>query len=234
VSLSPEERPQQDPPPDTSWVHTPPALVARELANLPLRLLIWIHNRPRRLGRERFRGLDTPVVFAANHASHLDTPVVLHALPWRWRRRTSVVAALDYFFRKRWLGLLVSLLFAAVPIERTGLSRTTQQRLEHLFAEGWSLFLFPEGTRTKTGRMGRVRSGAAFMAAQHGVPIVPVYIDGTFQSFPKGSTWPRLHRVTVVFGDPIHPPEDGDHRAMNDQLRTTLTRLAQELGHSEP
>ncbi len=234
MSLSPEDRSSQEPPPDTSWVHTPPGLLAREVANLPLRLLIWIHNRPRRLGRQRLADLEPPVIFAANHASHLDTPVVLHALPFRWRRRTSVVAALDYFFRKRWLGLLVSLLFAALPIERTGLSRTTQQRLERLFDGGWSLFLFPEGTRSKTGRMGRVRSGAAFMATRYQVPIVPVYIDGTFRSFPKGSRWPRPRRVTVVFGEPIPPPDDGDHRAMNEQLKASLAGLAHELGRDEP
>ena len=234
MSLSPEDRSSQEPPPDTSWVHTPPGLLAREVANLPLRLLIWIHNRPRRLGRQRLADLEPPVIFAANHASHLDTPVVLHALPFRWRRRTSVVAALDYFFRKRWLGLLVSLLFAALPIERTGLSRTTQQRLERLFDGGWSLFLFPEGTRSKTGRMGRVRSGAAFMATRYQVPIVPVYIDGTFRSFPKGSRWPRPRRVTVVFGEPIPPPADGDHRAMNERLKQALTDLAHEVGRDEP
>ena len=64
------------------------------------------------------RALDGPVVFVANHCSHVDTPVLLRSLPASWRRRTAVAAAADYFYSRRLLASAVSLAFGTVPLER--------------------------------------------------------------------------------------------------------------------
>ena len=157
-------------------------------------------------------GLAPPVLFAANHASHLDTPVIFQALPGAWRRRTSVVAAMDYFFKRKTTGWMVSLAFATLPLERTGLSQETRERIDRLVADGWNLLMYPEGTRTRTGQLGPLHTGCARLAIKYGIPIVPIYLRGTFESHPKGSDWPKPHKVVVRFGKPLPPPGDGPRR----------------------
>jgi 1-acyl-sn-glycerol-3-phosphate acyltransferase len=79
--------------------------------------------------------------------------------------------------------------------------------------------MFPEGTRSRDGRLGKLRSGAAVIAQQHGIPIVPIFVKGTHDAMPPGRNWPKRrrflaprHRVEVHFGPPIWPGAD-EHRA---------------------
>ena len=124
--------------------------------------------------RRRVEGLDVlsridgPVIFAANHASHLDTPLILLSLPDEWRRRTAVAAAADYFFDTWWRAVGSAMVFNTFPIDRRGGSMATTPG--EVLADGWSLVIFPEGTRSKDGWVGRFQLGAAYLACQHGVP----------------------------------------------------------------
>ena len=220
---------------DTSWGRRRPAIVGREILLMwILRPLIWIHNRPKVSGRERLRGLEGPVLIASNHASHLDTPILLQSLPTRLRRRTGVVAAADYFFSKKLTAAFVTLAFATLPIERSGMSDLTRGRIQRMLADGWSMIVFPEGTRSTTGKMRRFKYGTAHFSVENRLPIVPAYLTGTYESHGKGSKWPSLHPVTVRFGEPIAPPSDGDYRSLTDNLRKALTELAAESGVDEP
>jgi 1-acyl-sn-glycerol-3-phosphate acyltransferase len=224
-----------NPPPDTSWARSPLAVAAREVVLMgPLRALTFAHNRPRVLGREFLHDLAAPVLFAANHASHLDTPVIFQSLPGQWRRRTSVVAAMDYFFKRKTTGWVVSLMFATIPIERSGVSRETQRRIDRLVADGWNLLMYPEGTRSRTGLLGPLRAGCARLAIKYDIPIVPVYLTGTYESHPKGSNWPTPHKVEVRFGKLLPIPADRDHQALTERLRESFRELAAEAGRSEP
>jgi 1-acyl-sn-glycerol-3-phosphate acyltransferase len=221
-------------PPDTSWAHRPAAVAAREVILMGLlRALVFVYTRPRVHGRELFGQLEPPVLFAANHASHLDTPVILQALPGCWRRRTTVVAAMDYFFKRKLVGALVSLAFIALPIERSGVSDETRRRIDHLVATGWSLLMYPEGTRSRNGRLGPLKTGVARLALQYDLPVVPIYLTGTFESHPKGSRWPQAAPVTVRFGKPL-VPDGGDHHALTDRLHAAFAALAADAGRSEP
>jgi 1-acyl-sn-glycerol-3-phosphate acyltransferase len=82
---------------------------------------------------------------------------------------------------------------------------------------GWSLLVYAEGTRSRDGTVGRLRSGAAVLAAEEDLPIVPVYVSGTFPVMPKGRRWMRRaagrerHPIAVHFGPPVHPQPD-EHR----------------------
>ena len=129
----------------------------------------------------------------ANHSSHLDTPTILRALPRKWRRRTAVAAAADYFYRSRWKARGVALLFNTVPLGRKGggLSNGATDHVDRLIDDGWNLVMFPEGTRSRDGEIGKVRSGAAVIAANHDVDIVPIYLSGTHEAMPPGQNWPR-------------------------------------------
>jgi 1-acyl-sn-glycerol-3-phosphate acyltransferase len=204
---------------DVPWARSRPAALAREsFLRFVLNPVLDYYARRRATGRDKLAGLKGPLILVANHASHLDTPVILSALPRRMRRRTVVAAAADYFYRNRLVAWLVSLIFNTTPIERNGggLSRNGSH-LDRLLDQGWNLLLFPEGTRSRSGMPGRVRRGAAVLAAAHRLTIVPIRVSGTGEAMPPGRIWPRRrrgkpvpkrHRITVSFGDPITPNDD--------------------------
>jgi 1-acyl-sn-glycerol-3-phosphate acyltransferase len=208
---------------DFSWARRGPAIAAREvIVNGVLGPLMDAYTRRRIVGRELLDGLAPPALFVANHCSHMDTPTVLRALPGRWRRRTAVAAAADYFYRKPLLAAAVSLGFNTVAVERATDAALSDvaSNLDRLLDEGWSLVIFAEGTRSRNGTVGRLHSGAALLAAQHGLPIVPVYVRGTHAVMPPGRPWmrrrrgrglPRRQPIEIRFGAPIRPRE-GEHR----------------------
>lgn len=216
---------------DVSWARCGYAKVARAaLLSFGLGPMIDYYARKRVVGGEIFDTLSHPVVFVANHSSHLDTPTILRALPPKWRRRTAVAAAADYFYNKRWKANGVALLFNTVPLGRKGggLGSGATDHVDRLIDEGWNLVMFPEGTRSRDGDIGKVRSGAAVIAAQHGIDIVPIYISGTHEAMPPGQNWPqrkpgrffsRRHEVEVRFGDPIRPGAVEDRGQVMDAVR---------------
>jgi 1-acyl-sn-glycerol-3-phosphate acyltransferase len=188
--------------------------------------LVDFYTRPRVHGLQLFDNLKPPVVFAANHASHLDTPSILRCLPTKWRRKTATVAAADYFYTNRIVGGLVTLSFGAVPIERNGgLSKTTSNRLDRLIQERWNILLYAEGTRSRSGAPGELKTGAAYIAVANSVPIVPIYLTGTHEAMPVGASWPVRHPVHVRFGDPLDPAAGEDHRALTQRLKAEMVRL---------
>lgn len=183
------------------WPRTRVAIVVRVIVQGALLFpLVRFLCRPmrvegaRNLGRER-----GPFMFVANHASHADTAVLLRALPRQIRWRTAPAAAEDYFFRGRPRAALASLGIGAFPFPRKGTAGL--DRAEELLADGWSVILFPEGTRSRDGRMRPFRAGIGVLAAR-GVIVVPVGIAGSREVFPKGARLPRRAPVSVVFGSP--------------------------------
>lgn len=216
---------------DVSWARCGYAKAARAaLLTFGLGPMIDWYVRNRVVGDEVFDTLEHPVIFVANHSSHLDTPTLLRALPPKWRRRTAVAAAADYFYNTRWKASGVALLFNTVPLGRKGggLGNGATDHVDRILDEGWNLVMFPEGTRSRDGRVGKVHSGAAVIAAQHGIPIVPIYLSGTHQAMPAGQNWPRRipgpllsrrHEVEVRFGDPIRPHKTDDARDVMERVR---------------
>jgi len=202
---------------DLPWTRSRPAARLREfLICGVLGPLMDLYTRRRLEGREELDGVDGPVLFVANHSSHMDTPVLLRALPGRWRRRTAVAAATDYFFTKRRNAVSASLVFGTVPVDREGGGVDATSHLGELLSDGGNLLMYAEGTRSNDAKVGRLRSGAAVLAARHGVPIVPIYVGGTSEAMPRGRRWmvfkrgrpgPR-HRIDVRFGAPFQPGED--------------------------
>ena len=208
---------------DVSWARGGAARAVREvLLRGLLGPLMDAYTRRRVVGRDRLAGLEAPVLFVANHSSHMDTPAILRALPWEWRRRTAVAAAADYFYRVPWLARVVSLVFNTVPVQRKGEAAAPDAAspLTRLLDEGWSLLLFAEGTRSRDGTVGRLRSGAAVLAAERGLVIVPVYVSGTHAVMPprrrriqrrRGRFSGGRHPIAVHFGPPVRPG-DAEHR----------------------
>ena len=208
----------------TSWAHRPAAQAVRNgLLCYVLGPLISYYTHTEVFGLSHLEGLVPPVVFAANHSSHLDTPIILRALPPEWRRNTAVVAAADYFYRNRLTAYAVSLAFGTVPIDRTARSsRSATERLHEMLDQPLNILLYPEGTRSRDGSMGILRSGAGRLATEHRVPIVPISLVGTHEAMPPGILWPRRHPVTLRFGAPLLPHPGEDHRKMTIRLRVAL------------
>jgi 1-acyl-sn-glycerol-3-phosphate acyltransferase len=213
---------------DIPWARSWPAGVAREnFLRFVLGPIMDFYARRRSTGREKLAGLKGPLILVANHGSHMDTPVILSALPRRLRKRTAVAAAADYFYRNKAIAALVSLLFNTVPIERRGGGLTKGGgHLDKLLDQGWNLLLYPEGTRKHGEGTGRVRRGAAVLAAAHDLAVVPIRVTGTRDAMPPGRLWPKRlrgkllskrHRIEVSFGEPIRP--NGDATALIERVQ---------------
>jgi len=134
-----------------------------------------------------------PVIFAANHQSHMDTPVILSALPPRWRYRTATAMAKEFFKphffpeqygRAAWFTnslnyYLAALFFNAFPIpQREAGARQTLRYIGELVAHNSSVLIYPEGRRSENGEVGRFMPGIGMIASRLGVPVVPVRIVG--------------------------------------------------------
>ncbi len=215
---------------DVPWARSAPARFVRErFMQFALNPAMNYYAARQATGKEKLAALKGPVILVANHASHMDTPVILSALPRRLRKRTAVAAAADYFYRNRLTASLVSLIFNTVPIDRhkgNAVAKNTGH-LDTLLDDGWNLLLYPEGTRSRGGTPGRVRRGAAVLAAAHNLSIVPIKVTGTAEAMPPGRLWPKRlhgklfskrHRITVSFGEPIAP--GADTQALIDRVQT--------------
>ena len=214
----------------TAWARTEAGKAARNvLQRYALAPLIKAEVDVRVEGLDVLGGLRPPVIFVANHSSHLDAPLVLTSLPPRWRERTAVGAAADYFFDVWWRAAATALVFNAFPVERAGARKSTRLARD-LIAEGWNVVVFPEGTRSRDGWVGDFRLGAARLAVENGIPAVPVAIRGSYQAMPRGRGWPVKGRppVTVRFGRAVRPDEGEDPAVFNERLRARLATTLDE------
>ncbi|HEX6165774.1 MAG TPA: lysophospholipid acyltransferase family protein, partial [Acidimicrobiales bacterium] len=140
---------------DTAWARRYPARLARAaIVEAVARPAVAALARPERHGLDRLTLLADaggPVVFAANHHSHVDTPLLVTSIPEPWRHKLFVGAAADYFFRTPATSALSALALGAIPIERAKVGRRSADRAAVLLTEGWSMLIFPEGGRSPDG-----------------------------------------------------------------------------------
>jgi 1-acyl-sn-glycerol-3-phosphate acyltransferase len=213
----------------SDWSRRRPAMAAREVAQKgALQPLFRSQVRTQVEGLDVLQRVEGPVIFVANHASHLDTPLILLSLPDEWRRRTAVAAAADYFFDTWWRAVGSSLFFNTFPLDRRG--GTMAATPGEVLADGWSLVIFPEGTRSTDGWMGKFRMGAAFLAKEYGVPVVPVAHRGTYAAMPRGQDWPSRGRrqLTIRFGEPLVAGADESVRDFAPRIKDAVAALLDE------
>ncbi len=195
-------------------------VVIRGLLGLLFRL-VW---RPVVEGREHVPQ-DGPLIVASNHLSFIDSIVIPLAVP---HRRVTFLAKSDYFTGGGLLGWPRRTFFrvmGAVPVERGGDQHEAQAALEtalEALRKGWAFGIYPEGTRTRDGRLYRGRTGVAWLALNSGAPVVPVGLTGTDRVQPIGANVPRVRRTAVRFGEPIRP-EDYAHISSPGRARRVLT-----------
>lgn len=221
---------------DTGWARSFVARMVRlGLLEAVVAPSVQVLAAPHRRGLDRLRDLQRaeppqPVIFAANHHSHVDTPLLLSSVPEPWRHRTFVGAAADYFFTNRVTSTLSALVLNAVPIERTRVSRRSADDAAALIADGWSMVIFPEGGRSPDGWGQPFRGGAAYLALRCGVPVVPVHLEGTGRILRKGRTRPARSTTRVTFGEPMWPAEGEDSRKFGARIERAVAVLADEVG----
>jgi len=202
-----------------SWNRAWPVRLVRRLSQafwiLPLaRAFAWARIE----GREHLRDLDGPVIFAANHQSHMDVPVILAALPARIRARVAPAMAKEFFKAhffpeghtwKQWFTntvnyYLAAFYFNAFPLpQREAGARQTLTYAGELVGGGWSILIFPEGERSATGDIKTFRGGIGMMASRLDVPVVPVRLDGVDRVLHMKWKMAKPGHVRVAFGTPM-------------------------------
>jgi long-chain acyl-CoA synthetase len=201
------------------WNRTLPARIARRVS-LPTWILplgrIWA--RMTVTGLEHLESIDGPVIFAANHQSHFDGPMILDSLPPKWRYRTAPAMMRGFFdahffperhTRKQWFTnslnyYLSSLFFNAFPLSQGGSgTRQTLRYIGELVGEGYSVLIFPEGRRTDAGEIAPFQPGVGMIASRLGIPVVPVRLEGLDQVLPRHYRFPVVARARCAFGAPI-------------------------------
>src|SRR4051794_9615338 len=176
--------------------------------------------------REQLRELNGAAIFVANHVSALDAVVLAEALPPRYRHRSVVVAAADSIFKRKWEARLAQVTVDAFPIPRGGGARPHLEYLKDLLRQKWSVIIFPEGRLTATGAIGEFRKGAAVLAIDAGVPIVPAHVDGMYEVLPRFRRVPRPGQVTVTFGSPLHARPHDDYDSYIHRVEASVRQLA--------
>jgi 1-acyl-sn-glycerol-3-phosphate acyltransferase len=155
-----------------------------------------------------------PRVYFANHSSHLDTLVLLAALPAPIRSLTHPVAAQEYWQESRLRSFLAARVFGSVLVPRSAgalfAGRTVVSSLLRELERGSSLILFPEGKRGSGERIADFKSGLYQLCRERsGLEVVPVYLENLNRVLPKGRLLPSPSRSRVIFGSPLslHPGE---------------------------
>ena len=214
---------------DTDWARRYLSRLTRRLALASLgKAVIAYYANPTIRGLDRLHDLEGPAIFAANHQSHADTLLMLTSMPAPWKHKAFVGAAADYFFGNKSTAAISALFIGAIPIERTSINRNTIEKAVDLLRGGWSMVIYPEGGRSPDGWGQEFRPGAAFLAKQADVPVVPVHIRGTFDILRKGRNWPKKSTSTVNFGRPLEFADDDNNRSFTKRLQTSVEALADE------
>jgi len=223
-----------------SWNRRWPVRVIRRLSHAT-----WIVPLTRAFayarveGLAHLRSLEGPVVFAANHQSHMDVPVILSAMPGRWRARVAPAMAKEFFkahffpashkwhewFTNSLNYYLAAFYFNTFPLpQREAGARQTLKYIGELTGDGWSILIFPEGERSTTGDIKPFRGGIGMIGARLDVPIIPVRIQGVERLMPVGSSFVRPGRVRIAFGAPLRLRGD-DYAALAAQVEEAVRSL---------
>ena len=191
-------------------------------------------------GAENLNTLAPPVLFAANHESHLDTPFIIAALPYHWRRWIAPAAQEAHFraylhpSRSGWAdwagaGLQYGLACALfniytlprdVPAVRKALRFTGD-----LVEKGYCPLVFPEGQRSPDGEIMSFELGIGMMAVRLGVPVIPLHLRGMYQIFSLHDRWPRRGAVRVRIGKPLLFEEQDDYGTATGRIRQSIVNL---------
>jgi 1-acyl-sn-glycerol-3-phosphate acyltransferase len=210
------------------------------LGHTVLKPLSRVLYRPTIRGTENVP-LTGGVILASNHLSFIDS----FAIPLAAPRQVRFLAKSDYFTGTGFRGALTRGLFesvGAIPVDRRS-SRAAQESLDAALAvlrAGEAFGIYPEGTRSRDGRLYRGRTGVGFLALTAQVPVVPVALAGTQDILPVEGRFPRLAKVSVTFGEPLDftqryagVPQGRARREVTDEIMDAIAALSGQPRASE-
>ncbi|HZU18519.1 MAG TPA: lysophospholipid acyltransferase family protein [Candidatus Dormibacteraeota bacterium] len=213
-------------PTDLEWSRAEPVRILRRLVQEGLWLpFTRLMTRPQVEGEEWLRNPDRSMILVSNHVSHADTHVLLAALPGRVRERTVIGAAADYWYRRPWLGRLVSFWLNTFPFARSGGARGVLHSSGRLLRSGWHLLIYPEGTRSPDGRLQEFKPGVGHLAGETRAPVLPIHVRGTHRVMPKGRRIPLPAPVQVRVGRPLYPEPGETPRSFTRRVERAVSEL---------
>lgn len=235
----PRRREKSAPP---RWTRNPVVkslrLIALEALILPaFRLLAEMEVE----GLENLDRIEPPVLFAANHQSHLDTPAIFAALPPKWRYRLAPAMSQDFFrawfepkghgFSERLQAMLqyylISGLFDTYPLpQRMAGVRRALKYTGELIDRRYCPLVFPEGARSTDGKLQPFKTGIGLMAVELRVPVVPIHLRGLFEIYSIHHEWPQPGKVKVSFGRPLHFDAGHDETTATQAIEDAIVRMA--------
>jgi long-chain acyl-CoA synthetase len=223
-----------------SWNRTWPVQLVRRLSQATWMMpLTKLFARIQVDGLEHLRRIDGPVIFASNHQSHMDAPVILASLPGRLRARVAPAMSKEFFkahffpagygWRERFTNslnyYLAAFYFNAFPLpQREAGARHTLRYIGELTGSGWSILIFPEGVRSRTDEMQPFQGGIGMIASRIDVPVIPVRLEHVHRLMPTGSSFVRPGRVRVAFGPPMQLRGD-DYAALARSVEEAVRAL---------
>ncbi len=196
----------------------------------PVAKVLW---RPRVTGLEHVPATGA-VILASNHLSFADSLVIPIVVP----RKVAFLAKKDYFEGTGVKGALTRWWFEGIgmlPVDRDdqAAALASLDTALAVLGRGEAFGIYPEGTRSRDGRIYRGRTGVAHLALTAGCPVVPVGLTGTQDIQPVGATLPRLAKVSVTFGAPLHfadrfegVPSGRARREVTDEIMTAIAALS--------
>jgi 1-acyl-sn-glycerol-3-phosphate acyltransferase len=209
-----------------TWQFSTPAVVARETtARIVGPFVAALVGGPRVIGRERLAGLDGPFLICPNHSSHLDVSTLRLALGRRRRRRLAAAAAEDYFFTGSRSRAFLAAWLGGFAFRRRSPNPESIAEIDRLLSAGWSVLIFPEGTRSRSGEMAPFKPGIGLVATRTGRPVVPVRITGLHDVLAPGRRLPRRGRVVVHFGEPLRARSGEGARDFTARLQAAVRAL---------
>lgn len=141
-----------------------------------------------------------PFVLAVNHNSHLDTPVMMSVMNRKQRKALRIAASHRYFFdTKKVMRRAAVALFGLVPATGRQLINTAHR----IKKERSIMLIYPEGTRSRTGKMGTFQYGIGVLHRESEVPVIPIKIEGTRSLMPAGRFFPKRGEIRVTIGEPL-------------------------------
>lgn len=147
---------------------------------------------------------NTNAIIVANHSSHLDVGLVKHALGEYGQELVSA-GARDYFFKDTLRATYFENFTNVEPFDRHASVRESLERFVQLLRQGKTILIFPEGTRSTTGRLGGFKPGVGLLVQAAKVGILPIYMSGTSQAMPKGTLLPRRRPLEARIGPYLSP-----------------------------
>lgn len=161
-------------------------------------------------GLANLKNIKYPVIFISNHVSYLDQPAIMYALPRKLRYKTATAIRAEFFFSENGTSLVKKLVFPyaitafnSFFLPRESGFRRSLAYMGKLIDNGVNILIFPEGTRSKNGKLQDFMSGLGLMVKELQVPVVPIKILGMGKIYPRGAKFPKKGKCTVIFGKPL-------------------------------